>query len=396
MGGNAKVIDRGTGKVIAHAEKVDLHTFSRSHIRKTVLNILSSLNEIYEYRYCTRIWKDFRVVKSRKVFSGSSLHFFDTKILDKEFISYKPKIGDIDVMIPRHTKQRFEEMMQSLENWTISPYIGHTVTYLGQDRADFGTTFLAVFKYQIPKKGLSVNFQIDFEYAEYEKDEPTEWAQFSHSAAWCDMVMGLKGVHHKFLLINLVRAMSMRKDVVVATPASTHEKVRIVTGKKASQTPRMLAFSVDRGLRLKYLPLNTLEGKPVLFENKPVYKEIETDESLYITELESIFYHIFRKAPTAGELRKFKSFWGLTILMQENLKNWQVENVFDYLVTENLYGKYAQVIEKNDAELDMKTKEKIVDVLCLIFSFLDKKKKTVDKMRKEYYEIHYKRHMKNA
>jgi hypothetical protein len=396
MGGNARVIDLKSGKVIAHAEKIDLEIFSRSQVRKTVFSILSSLNEIYEYRYCTRIWKDFRVVKSRKVFSGSSLHFFDTKITDKEFISYKSKIGDIDVMIPRHTKERFEEMMKSLENWTISPYSGHTVTYLGQDRTDFGTTFLAVFKYQIPKKGLSVNFQIDFEYSDYEKDEPTEWAQFSHSAAWCDMVTGLKGVHHKFLLINLVRAMSMRKDVVIATPASTSDKIRIVTGKKASQTPRMLAFSVDRGLRLKYLPLKDINGKSVIFEGKTVFREVETDVSLYITELESIFFYIFGRAPMKKETVLFKSFWGLIHLVRENLTNSQIESLFDYMLNENLYGKYAQVIEKNNAELDMGTKQRAVDTLFSTFSFLKKKKKHVEDLRKEYYEVHYKRHLKNA
>jgi aspartyl-tRNA(Asn)/glutamyl-tRNA(Gln) amidotransferase subunit B len=46
MGGNARVIDLKSGKVIAHAEKIDLEIFSRSQVRKTVFSILSSLNEI--------------------------------------------------------------------------------------------------------------------------------------------------------------------------------------------------------------------------------------------------------------------------------------------------------------------------------------------------------------
>ena len=42
--------------------------------------------------------------------------------------------------------------------------------------------------------------QVDFEGTDYHKDEPSEFAKFSHSSHWHDTKAGIKGAHHKILL----------------------------------------------------------------------------------------------------------------------------------------------------------------------------------------------------
>lgn len=392
MGGNAKVIDRKSGKTIAYAEKIDLHKVNRFFVRKGVLALLEHLNDLYKQTYKEPIWKNFKVVKGGEAFSGSSRHFFNRKIVDSQFVKTKRFLGDIDVMVPEKIKENFERMMKSLERKLRIVVEGDSrihISYLGQDRTDFGTTFLGVFRVYIPRKGIDFNLQIDFEYVEFLEELPSTWASFSHSSDWGDMLTGMKGVHHKFLLINLVRSISKISGVLVATPSSTPEKIRLVNGKRASQLPRRLAFSVDKGLRVKFREMKDSTGNPVLHEEKRIFQEIRSEDSVYLRDPVEIFEQIFGKKPDDREIKKLGSFWGIIFLLVENVPAEKIEDMFDYLLEENLYGKYAQVIEKNNSQLDMKTKQKMIDALFSVFPYLQKKKDKVEKLKEEYYAMYY-------
>ena len=153
-GGNARVIDRKTGKVIARAEKMDLKKFNRHELVTDIVDALSALNDLFEKEYGRKIWKNFNVVRSGQAFSGSTEFFINLDIPDEEFVQHKPSVGDIDVIIPKEISEKFEEFMPTIEGKKLTP----NVTYMGQDRTDFGTTWLAVFKYKNGKN--EVNFHI--------------------------------------------------------------------------------------------------------------------------------------------------------------------------------------------------------------------------------------------
>jgi len=381
-GGNARVIDRKTGKVIARAEKMDLKKFNRHELVTDIVDALSALNDLFEKEYGRKIWKNFNVVRSGQAFSGSTEFFINLDIPDEEFVQHKPSVGDIDVIIPKEISGKFEEFMPTIEGKKLTP----NVTYMGQDRTDFGTTWLAVFKYKNGKN--EVNFQIDFEYGDWDdkKEEPSGWAKFSHNSDWEDIKKGIKGVHHKFLLINLARALSKKDDIVIATPSSTPDKIKLVGGKKAEQTPRLLAFSVDKGLRIKYKQMEDKDGKPIEHDGKLVFQEIPTATSNYIKNVDEIYSYIFGEEAKPEDLKKMKSFLGLADLIKNKVSKTNIEDLFDFVLNENLFGKRAQILEKNNPTLDRKVKQAMVDKLFEIFPYLAKRKEEVEKMADEYYK----------
>jgi len=379
-GGNARVIDRESGEILAHAEKINLSIFDRSTFIKDVIESLSKINDLYEKKTGRKIWKKFSIVESGKAFSGSTEFFFDLTIPDDEFKKYKSNVGDIDIIIPKDISKDFEDFMPTLENKKLTSKI----TYLGQDRIDFGTTWLAVFKYISGKK--QVNFQIDFEYGDWtNKEEPSEWSKFSHNSNWNDIKNNIKGVHHKFLLINLARALSKREDIVIATPSSTPDKIKQVSGKIAEQTPRLLAFSVDKGLRIKYKQMFNGD-EPVEIDGKPVFQEISVATSDYVKKLDQIYSYIFGLEPTKRALEKMKSFLGLCDLMEKKVDKSLIIDTFNFIVNENLFGKRAQVLEKNNPILDRKVKQAMVDKLFVIFPYLKSEESHVNNMANEYYK----------
>lgn len=377
MGGNSRIIDRSTGKTVGRAQKVDLSIFSRNKLTHRLMSLFHALNEHFFEMHSSYLWEKELDID---FFSGSSKHFFNEDISDEIFTKYKPQIGDIDIMIPTEKYYLFTVLMQSLESKELSKGI----TYLGQDRNNFGTTFLSVFRYEDGKN--SVDLQIDFESVDWDSlnAEPTEWSKFSHNSAWEDIVEGFKGVHHKFLLINLTRAMSKRDDIVIATPSSTPEKIRFVTGKKAEQRPRELAFSVDRGMRVKYALMKYNDGIPVTVDEKLVYQEIPTSDSVYIRDVRTIFAKIFKQEPTEEEYKMFHSFTGLVELMHMYCDATEVHDCFEFTLQENLFGKNAQILEKNNPILDCEVKMKFATHLYKEFRGWVGEAIRVHKMAEEY------------
>jgi hypothetical protein len=230
-----------------------------------------------------------------------------------------------------------------------------------------------------------LNFQIDFEYGKYTDGRPSDWARFSHSSAWTDILVGMKGVHHKFLLINLVRVLSKKNDILIATPSSTPLSLRLVSGKRASQTPRLLAFSVDKGLRVKYKQMR-FGSVPVYLQGKTVYQEVTSKDSEYTRDIPEIYTLIFGKAPTPKEIELFGSYTGLSKLIAKKLSTELISELFDFVLTENLFGKHAQVIEKDNPTEDRRVKLSMVEKMFEDFPHLKTERFRVKEMIKEYYK----------
>jgi len=84
-GGNARVIDRESGEVLARAEKINLQEFKRSKIVSRIVDTLEAINNLFEKEYEIKIWKNFKVIRTGEAFSGSSEFFIDPNIEDAEF-----------------------------------------------------------------------------------------------------------------------------------------------------------------------------------------------------------------------------------------------------------------------------------------------------------------------
>ena len=74
------------------------------------------------------------------------------------------------------------------------------------------------------------------------------------------ITLGVKAVHHKYLIRALVGGASVRDDIVIATPSSTPDNIKL-TSSKSHALPRMLKFSVGKGIRIAYEPMLDDKGK---------------------------------------------------------------------------------------------------------------------------------------
>lgn len=374
MGGNAKAINSQTGEVIASAQKIDLRVNSRASIKKDIISIIHQLNRMYVDVYGVNLWSDFcRCIAFGEAFAGSSESFFDSRITDDEFKTCKPLIGDIDIMVEHCKLKNLWFMLKDSEGKPIG-----NSKYLGQNKLTMRVTdqINAVFE---TRHG---NIQIDFEGAEYEEGVPTEWAKFSHNSKWEDIKKGFKGVAHKYFLTNLVRSISKRDDIVILTPKSKIDSPETAKLKKMDAPPRMMAFSVTRGLRNKYTPVG-LEIK-----GKQAYKEIPVDESEYITDLETLFQIVFEREPERGDMKQFESFNGCLALSSRCLKLVKtMDDLLDYLIVTSLWGPQAQALESDDAKLDFNVKYAMVLAIFEHHPHLrDKYIPIIDELSTKYYE----------
>ena len=373
MGGNTKAINRQTGETLALANKIDLSVIDRQQLIKDVGKLLIKLNTLYKERYKLFLWENIKVM-TNDIFSGSTKFFFDTLITDEEFIVYKPTIGDIDIMIPIEKLQNVFDLLADNELTIITKEI----RYIGQNRKTCsGLQINALFKYID-----NYYFQIDFEGVTFVNGGPNDFAKFAHSANWNDIKAGYKGVLHKLLLRNIVKAISIDHNMIILTPASSEipndKKWR---EKKINSVPRHLTFSVDRGLRKKYKQIDNL-----VVDGKKVYKELATADSFYETNIPIIFKTIFGVAPFGNELSQFNTFRGLVDLMKKYLQDKVILITYDYLIEDSLYGENVQQISRDDWKEDYDVKAKIIQKLWQEFPELKKKKADTILKMKEFYK----------
>ncbi|MCK9273108.1 hypothetical protein M0P65_06185, partial [Candidatus Gracilibacteria bacterium] len=241
MGGNTKAINRQTGEVLALAEKIDLSVIDRRQFISDIGKLLIKLNSLFNQQYKVFLWSNLKSMTG-SIFSGSTKFFFDITISDEEFIKYKPTVGDLDIMVPKDLISNLFDFLTSYELSIITP----NIRYIGQNRKScMYNQINSLFKYND-----EYYFQIDFEAVNFVNGEPDDFAKFAHSANWNDIKSGYKGVLHKLLLRNIVKAISIDENMIILTPGSSEipndKKWR---EKKITTTPRHLTFSVDRGLR---------------------------------------------------------------------------------------------------------------------------------------------------
>ena len=328
------------------AQQIDLKVHNRDYIVPILDTLLNSINAGFQQSAGGPLWSP-KVLKSRKFLSGSSLHFFNTDIPDDEFERVKPKVGDIDTQINKEAEPQLAQWLDSVNGKVVG-----NARFLGYSRGN--EQYSSLWELTDPP----IKVQIDFEFVDYdEKDQPTDWAGFSHSSSWEDMTQidgAIKGVFHKWLIQSLTKIAS--EEFILR---KVHKRTGKITDKV--ETDSMISFAVSSkeggGLRTKYEPVLDEKGRPLEIDGLPVLRELPP--SGYKKDISKIFQAIFGERINRKELAKVLpktwSFTGLLELANLILPQEEKEQILDSFV-DKLFARGAQGLYKGDPERDVKEK----------------------------------------
>lgn len=348
MGGNVTGIIKKTGKE-TQANKIPIKEIGRSNFVKKFNAVFKLLNKKHAKKFGEPIWPNEKILDSGFVFNGSTSFIMDTTIKDSEITKIKPTAGDIDIAVPEGKKESIFHLLDSLEDTEIMS----GVWYMGSNKSTvsaIGEQINCVFVVEFGD--ISIQAQVDFEFLPFAGAKPTEWAKFSHSSSFKDARAGIKAVHHKYLIRALVGGASTRDDIVIVTAKSTPEKLRL---KKMTDLPRMLKFSVGRGIRVAYEPVFD-DGKIMQIDGKDVYREVPSATSDYKTMVNDIYeLTMGNPAKNPKELEKFHSFVGILELIKKYMSGTDIKRIHERYI-ELLWGKGAQGLERNNPALDLEVK----------------------------------------
>jgi len=186
-----------------------------------------------------------------------------------------------------------------------------------------------------------------------------------------EKITTIKAFSHKYILRALIGGASIRKDIVIATGKSTPDKITL-TKSKVHSIPRMLKFSVGRGIRVAYEPMLDERGEVIYVDGKQVYKEIPSKNSTYETVIANIYKLAFRQLKgNEQDVKLFGTFVGVLELMKRFLNKEQIKATHDrYLdLLWGTKGQRAQELEVNNPVLDFEVKnagyQKFLNVLNL-------------------------------
>lgn len=327
------------------AGQIDLKVHDRKFIVPVLNNLLHNINNSYASSFNSPLWSP-ELLKSRKFLSGSSVHFFNTNLSDEEFVRVKPLIGDIDTQIDRNSKEQVASWLGNLVRKSVG-----NARFLGFESGNEQYSTL----WELTNPPIKV--QIDLEFVEYDKGEPTAWSQFSHSSDWKDLSEGIKGVFHKYLM-RAFTTNTLKKRYVQTKTGKIQAKPIVSTD---------IAFAVASGkgggMRQKYEPaLDTRTGQPLEKDGIPIYKEIPVAQSEYINDVDKMFEMIFGRSPKGDDAKKLWSFTGGVELANKYLDNDAKEKLAKGFIF-TLYGPNAQGLYRNNPTRDRQEKQVALDYI---------------------------------
>jgi len=364
MGGNVTATNKKSG-IETRAAKIPIRKIGRKEFTTKFIQVFKKLNKIFKKANGFPLWSNEKNLENGLQFNGSTSYIFDQTLSDKEITDVKESAGDLDIIVPEGFKAEVWEMLDKLEGVEIIPgcvYMGsnkHSVESIGEQ---INCVFLTDFD------GLSVPAQVDFEFLPMEKDgsTPTEWAKFSHSSSFEDAKAGVKAVHHKYLIQALVGGASIRDDVVIVTAAANNDNYASKVQDQKGQLPRMLKFSVGRGIGRAYELMHGEDGLPLKLDGKDVYRVVKPADRSYETTVKEIYKLAFgRLEDNPDDIKKFNSFVGILDLMQRHLNKKQIDATHKRYVeklwatatnkSKKVYS-VGQSLERGDAEGDYNVK----------------------------------------
>jgi hypothetical protein len=179
-GGNLKVGD-------VHAAPFPVTEKNRKERNEDIHHALSSIHDSFHNEHGHHLFGEGKkALHTKSAYSGSSKDLMSKHISDKEFAKHKPKVGDVDVQIPKEHGDKLAAHLtpgKKFGKYTVAGTKKH------------GTEVSAIMKHDNGE-----HHQFDFEKVKYEHNEPTEGEQFLHSSNWEDTKKGIKGLHHKALI----------------------------------------------------------------------------------------------------------------------------------------------------------------------------------------------------
>lgn len=363
-GGNVIAKMTKYDKIETPAEKVDLKLLSVDNFRKLISSLFIELNNLYKQKFKVDLWVNPERLKTSVFFNGSTSYIMDDNIKASEVLKYKKSAGDVDIMVDSVHYENLFKLLISLEGKKIAKYF----RYMGSNRFDvskLGDQINSVFILRYDNNSYAV--QIDFEKAIFIKGTPHPFAKFSHSSSFEDAKTKVEykgldnskissyikgGVLHKYLLRAICHTTSYRDDIVIATPSSTPEKLKISKSAQSLDT-RVKSFSVDYGLRFRLEPFLDNDGNHMMYNGKYVYRYIDTKNSRYEIDLETIFTSLFGE--NNKEIDLMFSYVGLVKLCNKYLNNNILKKVQQRLF-ELLWEIGAQQLERNKPKLDYEIK----------------------------------------
>lgn len=292
-----------------NATRINVLQLGRQKTVEILNSLLDNINQAFSRDNEYPLW-DEDLFSSKEFISGSGIHLFNTSIPDSLFVLEKPTMGDVDIKVDQTFPllKWFEQLKDDkLMGWKNS-----------------GNQIITLWSVE------GMNIQVDFELVEFINKRPTEWASFCRSSDWMDVMVGIKGVFHKYA----IRAMT----------ALWKEERNIRKGGKITvQDVGKYAFSVDKGFREKIE-----EIEPNVFQIIPV------KSSVYCQDVKTILSTLLRKDPTTDELKQFNSFVGIMHLIKSNYSMEEQIKCLDGF-TNLIWGKGAQSLSKDEME-DYKVK----------------------------------------
>jgi len=352
-GGNVSSQSPGwQGAADQEAEEIDLKIHDRDHMVGQLQTLLAAQNESFKAAYGKYIW-DPKLLASGKMFSGSSLQFFDFKgVNTQDFLNKlkKTKVGDIDTQIDQDMGDEVTAWLKSI----IGKKVGNG-TFLG-----FNSSLSSIWLLDDPQ----VRVQVDYELGPYDPKtkSPTEWFAYSHSSHYDDMAAGIKGVFHKYINRALTHAQSSTKYV-----ARVLKKGVKISDEPVTDSDYSFAVSSAQGggMSIKYKPyIDPATGQPMEKDGIPVMQLLEPKDRDYIQNLDQQFQMTYGRKRGAADKNLQGSFVGTLQLMNKSFEPEQSEAVARAFL-DILFGPGAQMITKDDPVRDRDVKFAAVDAMLL-------------------------------
>lgn len=297
-GGNVSFVN--AKKVSIKSGEIDLSKIQRQELVLKLKSFFLIMNK------SLKAWKE-EDIQSGHIFSGSTSSLFNKDIHDEEFLKYKPKLGDIDVLFPRDKVEQLRTYLNKSIDKNIAGFLVEAVN-------TNATTNVGQFHALLNFKGNYI--QVDFEFANFDNSSPTEFAKFGHSSAWEDIKSGVKSKFHKILLSSITNVLDkeFHKNVVIVGKNGKAKKIDY------PQALSRFALSIDKGLRKdRFEKAKDANGKPFKIDGKEAWIEVDAKDSKYDQNLPNILDLIFHHKLSKQDLDNTKTFSGLVRLINKYL-----------------------------------------------------------------------------
>lgn len=372
-GGNLTLNGREGMKSATKIQATQMTPEEFESFKQELVDVMIEVNRRYEKAFGTKLWGREDLIADGRYFAGSTRSMFQKDL--KTFTTFKKKVGDFDIQVPLESRKNLVEWFPKE---IVEKRINDCEFYGWSDVLAQSHTLLRFFNYP----GVGTDFvQIDFEYVPFEDGVPTQFSTFAHYASWEDLEYGVKGAFTKYLVRALIGEIDTR-DVILVTKKGAPKKDKAST----DHLKRFLAFSVEKGVRIKYKPyIDPETGEQKMIDGKECWQETPTAESKYIQDLPEIFKLIFHYEPSEEEIKALYSFIRLLRLMKKNLNKNQIENVYKRFA-DLLWGKWSQRLSTIDKEEDRVWKETANDKFVEEFPELKKFQNEVAKEETYFYQ----------